>query len=490
MADILLLSIPTYSQGSRPYIVGISSLQTYLKNGGVNSVLVDPISLFLESRNAPYEDTLINELKELDVNNTQSNLVESFGHFLEKLIEKHVPKYIGMSSIINNRDTCLSISKMIKNKFPHIEIIIGGPNSKFMKPSLHEYTTVDYLYSGEAESGFLDFFNQELRYKLFGLSYRDVNNQVVHNAQALPTDLSTIPIAYHDKAFESEFHKKNYEAYYPVVFSRGCPYHCTFCDGWKVLDGFRYFPIDRVVDFVKSYTGDERYMLVEDSILNGNDRWLKSFCNAMIENQLKVAWGGMFRFHPSMEQEGYFDLLGQSGLVRMNFGLESGSPKILKNLGKFANMAKMYSIFDKLRAAKKKYNFKISVMIMVGSPYEEEEDFKKTLSFLYFNRDVIDMLDSCAAFVLNDDLTILHNLKKENIVIRKNSVNWATPYSSPKIRVDRMKRITKFLKQINLPARIFDNELYDLPEQDWVTWENPVEDSGNENYQMPACSNE
>jgi radical SAM superfamily enzyme YgiQ (UPF0313 family) len=350
-----------------------------------------------------------------------------------------------------------------------------------MKDSLFKYESLDFLYAGEAESNFLDFFDENKRFKMLGISFRNEQGQIVHNGQALPADLSKIPIAYHDRAFDTKFHAQNYETYYPVVFSRGCPYHCTFCDGWKVLEGFRYFPIERVIDFIKSYEQDNRYMLVEDSILNGNDKWLKSFASAIVENQLNVTWGGMFRFHPIMEQEGYWDLLGQSGLRRINFGLESGSPRILKNLGKFANMEKMYKIFDKLRAAKKKYNMRVSVMIMIGTPYEEEADFQKTLKFLYFNRDVIDMLDSCAAFVLNDDLTILHNLEKEKIVIRQTSINWCTPFSSPKIRYDRMKRVTKFLNQINLPARIYDNGIYELPESEWVSWDadqvknNPLE---------------
>ncbi len=490
MADILLMSIPIYE--FRPYIVGVSSLHTYLKNNGIDSVLCDPISQFHESMNRPYDNVLFNDLQTSSLNSdSTSALITDFNKYLIKLVKEHSPRYIGMSCIINNRDVCLAISKLIKSQFPEVKIVIGGPNSKYMKPHLHSYDSVDYLYAGEAESGFVDFFNDDLRLKLFGLSYKKENAEVIHNLQAPPADLSKIPIAYHDKAFKTAFHSQNYETYYPVVFSRGCPYHCTFCDGWKVLDGFRYFPIERVVDFIKSYENDERYMLVEDSILNGNDIWLKNFARAIVENQLKITWGGMFRFHPKMLEEGYWDLLGQSGLIRLNFGLESGSPKILKNLGKFGNIEKMFKIFDKLREAKKKYNIRVSVMIMIGTPYEEEVDFQKTLRFLYFNRDVIDMLDSCAAFVLNDDLTILHNLRKEKIVVEKTSINWATPYSTPKIRIDRMKRITKFLKQINLPARIFDNGLYDLPEDDWATWDGPVESLKNESDETPpACANE
>lgn len=94
MADILLLSIPTYSKGSRPYIVGISSLQTYLKNGGIDSVLIDPVSLFLESRNDSYEDALVNDLKAYDIGGASSELVDNFRQFLEKKIEQHHPKYI------------------------------------------------------------------------------------------------------------------------------------------------------------------------------------------------------------------------------------------------------------------------------------------------------------------------------------------------------------------------------------------------------------
>jgi hypothetical protein len=214
-------------------------------------------------------------------------------------------------------------------------------------------------------------------------------------------------------------------------------------------------------------------MLVEDSILNGNAKWLTSFCNAIVDNNLKVRWGGMFRFHPSMNEEGYFDLLGKSGLIRLNFGLESGSKSVLRNLGKFANMEKMYAIFDKLRDAKKKYPIRVSTMIMVGTPYETEEDFKKTLQFLYFNRDVIDMVDSCAVFILNDEIQIEADLIKRNLVTKKSSINWATAESTPKIRIDRIRRIEKFCKQINLQVKIYDHGLPNIKEEEWASWTPP-----------------
>jgi len=167
-------------------------------------------------------------------------------------------------------------------------------------------------------------------------------------------------------------------------------------------------------------------------------------------------------------------MLGKSGLIRLNFGLESGSKNILRNLGKFANMEKMYVIFDKLREAKKKYPIRVSTMIMVGTPYETEEDFKKTLQFLYFNRDVIDMIDSCAVFVLNDDIQIEEDLLKRKLVNKKTSLNWATAASTPKIRIDRIRRIEKFCNQINLQVKIYDFGLPDLPEEEWATWEEPI----------------
>lgn len=468
MIDILLLTIPVHEL--RPYIVGISSVHTYLNNNNISCLTRDPVTEYYELIEKNYNNDLAKDLERSLQSPHSSQLLEGFTEYLKNIVITEKPKFIGLSALVSNRDASVAVAKILKKIFPEIEIILGGPIAKFLKESFHKLTSIDFLYTGEAESGFANFFNADLRYNLLGLSYRNKNNEVIHNNQALPADLLNLPIAYHDKLFKTKFHTENYKPYFPVVFSRGCPYHCTFCEGWKVLDGFRYFPIDKVMEFVRSYENDERYMLVEDSIINGNDKWLKAFCNAMIENNIKLTWGGMFRFHPMMEQEGYLDLLGRSGLKRLNFGLESGSPKILKNLGKFANMEKMFGIFNRLREVKSKYNIRISVMLMLGSPYEEEVDFQKTLKFLYFNRDVIDMIDACSAFVLNDDLTILHQLEKENLVVRKSSINWATPSSSPKIRIDRMKRMEKFCKQINLPVRLVYAGLDDINQNDWVSW--------------------
>jgi len=37
-----------------------------------------------------------------------------------------------------------------------------------------------------------------------------------------------------------------------------------------------------------------------------------------------------------------------------------------------------------------------------------------------------------------------------------------------------MRRITKFLQQINLPARIYDHGIYKLPKEEWATWDGPT----------------
>ena len=67
-----------------------------------------------------------------------------------------------------------------------------------------------------------------------------------------------------------------------------------------------------------------------------NKKRVVEFCEKLIENKTKLTWACSARLHDIDEE--IAKLMKQAGCIHINFGLESGSQKILGNIKKDINL--------------------------------------------------------------------------------------------------------------------------------------------------------
>jgi radical SAM superfamily enzyme YgiQ (UPF0313 family) len=119
-----------------------------------------------------------------------------------------------------------------------------------------------------------------------------------------------------------------------IQTKRGCPFSCVYCT-YPLLEGqrMRLRPIAEIVrEIGELASAGIDYLYFVDDIFNYPPEFAASLCRAMTEARLEVKWTAFIN-------PGFIDLplLGTmvaAGCDAVEFGSESGSPVMLKNLGK------------------------------------------------------------------------------------------------------------------------------------------------------------
>jgi radical SAM superfamily enzyme YgiQ (UPF0313 family) len=167
-----------------------------------------------------------------------------------------------------------------------------------------------------------------------------------------------------------------------IFTARGCPYQCSFCAG-PLFYGrkVRFHSPQRVISEIKelidSYAIEGLYF-AEDMFLSDKARAMQ-FMRLFKENGFdkKIKWFAQLR--ANIVDRELLEIMKDAGCVQVEYGFESGSQRILDL------MRKNITVGKNIEAAKitRRSGLRFQGNIIVGYPGEKEEDFKKTINFLW-----------------------------------------------------------------------------------------------------------
>lgn len=306
-----------------------------------------------------------------------------------KIIKPHLIFY-EVTTPTSNYDTVL-VSK-IKKTLPDIIISLGGTHATtFSQEILRGNSAVDFILKGEYEFSLLELAKAIRDNKQdfsAGIIYREKDRIIDNGHRPLIEPLDLLPSPARD-IFPSNDHPDpliywdGFCQSYPAIqlhSSRGCPYRCYFCLWNQVIYNngkYRTFSPKRVVDemedVVNKYGAKEIYFDDDDFIIN--KAHVYDICDEILRKRLKVKWSCMADTVNLNEE--MLEKMAQSGCVGIKFGVESGSLKILKKLGKpvnLKNVKEVASLCARLR-------IKSHATFTVGLLEETEADVKKTIAF-------------------------------------------------------------------------------------------------------------
>lgn len=229
--------------------------------------------------------------------------------------------------------------------------------------------------------------------------------------------------------------------------SRGCVAKCTFCEEthfWKYRQRLANDAISEIEHLYYSKGTDVFWFL--DSLVNGNLKELKEFCEQVVERELDIHWTGYSRCNGKMDLE-YYKILAAGGCTFLNYGCESGSNKVLKDIDKRVTKEEMEQNF----IDSKKVGIGAMTNWIVGFPTEDYQDFADTLTFLWRNRDnAITVIATASGFGLGDRTIVGQNPAKFNVANYKYCGNWITKdHSKGKPHtLSRVKEFVIFLQHI------------------------------------------
>jgi len=187
----------------------------------------------------------------------------------------------------------------------------------------------------------------------------------------------------------------------PYVFNHHCPYRCAFCEQ---SDERKCPPCSKdapsVVDDVThlAATHRTRYFYFFNNCFNYRSAFVREFCQRVVDRRLDLRWSDCARAtglaRPLVEQ------MYAAGCRKLIFGLETASPRLLRYIDKRMTLDQLEQALTWCAAA----GIWADVEVIVGFPFEFEDDFQATCRFLERNAHRINQVYVNRYFVVPSSL--------------------------------------------------------------------------------------
>ena len=296
------------------------------------------------------------------------------------------PDLVGFSVTTPQIKIARQFALKIKKLNPNIKTVVGGVHPTIMPLQTIKEPAFDFAVIGEGEYVLLDLVNaiknKKPLSKVKGLAYKINNKPKINPRRELIKDLDELPYPARHLVDMSWYLQppgriRGYwtNACASLLATRGCPYNCTFCSSnlmW--LRRVRRRSISSIIDeikfLIKKYHADS-LRFVDDELIH-NKEWAKTLAREMIKNKFNLIWTCQGRVDTA-DLETY-KLLRKAGCIQIDFGVESGSPKILNSLNKHTTPEQIKNAIT----TAKKAGIRAMATCIIGSPGETLDDIKKT----------------------------------------------------------------------------------------------------------------
>jgi radical SAM PhpK family P-methyltransferase len=174
------------------------------------------------------------------------------------------------------------------------------------------------------------------------------------------------------------FKEENLGATIQTRTARSCAFNCAFCNYPTRAGKLTLASTDTVareMDSMRAIGGVQNVVFIDDTFNVPLPRF-KDLCRMMIKNDYNFNWFSYFRCSNSDEET--VELMARSGCKGVFLGIESGSPRILKNMNKAATVEKYADGIKMLH----EHGILTFGSFIVGFPGETDETVQETIDFI------------------------------------------------------------------------------------------------------------
>lgn len=352
---------------------------------------------------------------------------------------------VGLSFLTNYFFNAVSLTNRLKEEVG-VSIIWGGIHPTVKSEECLDY--VDIVCIGEGEEALVELVNKmdagNDYYDTRNFWFREGKRIIKNDVRPLIQDLDTIPFA--DSELYGHFVENDgnlvrldntilpkfnifKHAYategiaFPIMTSRGCPFHCTYCCNnflRKMYPAQRYLRrrspenVLRELDEVTNKNDDIGFIIfADDDFAAQGSQDLRKFLE---EYKRKIGLPFSCSVSPATISEEKMRYLIDAGIYGLQMGIQTGSArmqKLYKRNISIQQSEKAVEIVEKFRS-KMPLNQRVRYHFILDNPYETTEDKIQTLEFLLKipnRRDV-----SCFSLVLFPGTEIYQQAKDDGLI--------------------------------------------------------------------------
>ncbi|MFH1690239.1 MAG: radical SAM protein [Candidatus Eisenbacteria bacterium] len=282
--------------------------------------------------------------------------------------------WIGTSSSSAMFGKAVGVLGYAKRLAPGTPTVIGGPHATVATEDALG-AGFDYAFLGEAESTVLEFtelLGRERARECPGLAWMEDGRVRANGREGFISDLDAVPFPARDLIDYSDYPTIG------IMASRGCSFNCIYCQptverlfGPRVRKRSPESIVDEI-EHALSIAGDKDVYFKDDTLTLFDVEWFVQLRDELQRRGVEIRWQANSRVDTVTYDK--LRMMRESGCVQIGFGVESGSPDVLKFYNKRTDPAETEQAF--------RWCHELGILphafLMLGAPDETLEDLKMT----------------------------------------------------------------------------------------------------------------
>lgn len=294
-------------------------------------------------------------------------------------IAKQNPSIVGISCHTETYPNALKIAQRIKELNSEIHIVLGGPHVTILPEEALSESAVDVVVIGEGEATMAELAGLWLDGKgeysgIKGIAYKDEKGRTLINPRRELLNPDTLPYPARE-LFPLELYGEKWN----ISTARGgCPFKCPFCSASAIWEGYRRpRSLENIIEEIKllyEYYG-AKYTFFADDLFTVNKKWVSKLLKLIGQLPYSIKWGCSTRVDTI--DEALIGEMAEAGCVSIQFGIESGSQRILSSVKGITKE----QVINAITACRKK-DIYCSSSFMVPFPQDTKESIRETKEFI------------------------------------------------------------------------------------------------------------
>jgi len=305
------------------------------------------------------------------------------GRELIEKVSEFQPDFVGLK--LWNGDGfsgSVALAQMLRDEFPGLHIYAGGPQASWFNKVIYRRTDVfEAIACGEAEATIVPLAEHAIGQRnladIPAIIYRQ-NGEVIEVPRRGWLDLNDLPVPVYDPEIYPAMAGDEKIKIIVLDDSRGCPHRCGFCthpveSGSRLRTASAQLLVDRMERVVADY-GISVFRFAGSSTPGS---LMYEVGQQILARGLDVQYSCFGHF--ASADPDHFQVMADSGLYAIFFGLESGCQQVLdRAVRKGINMA---TVKETVQKAQQAGLFVVTSMI-VPLPFDTEQTIKESFDFI------------------------------------------------------------------------------------------------------------
>ena len=294
---------------------------------------------------------------------------------INKLMKEENPKIIGIRCLTNERNYSMKLAEIIKKINKNVKGVAQPQSEGWIYQVSPPFATPDATH------------NKKDTVNIKGIAYKKNNEVIKTMPRELISNLDSLPPPYPSYNLSNDPNEIVW-----ISAARGCAYDCGFCEAKNVWGvSYRTKSVKRIVDEIEYYVNNcnKRYFGFTDDTFTFDKERSISICKEILDRKLKIRWSAGTRVERIDAKTLYW--MKKAGCERINFGVESGSEIIRRNMFKY------FKDEDVIKAFELTKKFKIKTIAYMIFGYKGETLRTILQSVKFYNKIKPDQIITCPA---------------------------------------------------------------------------------------------